>query len=112
MFFVTLLSVVVLIIPANMEKEQRAREEGTFVRSDELSRSDYVLKNGGRFDAWTVDLKAGQTLRAEIKTSEIVPYIFLMGPMAEESPPMVAESAKVSAGTATLAFAPSRPRCP
>ena len=42
------------------------REEGTFLRSEEVTENDHAFRDGsGTFDAWRVDLESGQVLRVK-----------------------------------------------
>ena len=102
--------IVLLAWLANMQERQRMREEGTFLRSEEVTENDHAFRDGsGTFDAWRVDLESGQVLRVKIRTSDSAPRFYVIGPMAAESPEVVVRSKPAGTAVATAEFSPSQP---
>lgn len=109
-FFLTVAIVGLMAWLTNIDEERRKREEGTWVRSERLTAQDHPFRDRrGTFDAWQVDLVAGQTLRVAMQSTEVTPYFYVIGPMAAESPAVVARSVKGSADVARGEFSPARP---
>lgn len=106
LFFGALAPILVLAGIVNAQEEARKREEGTFLRADQITRSDHPFSDGtGRFDGWVLELLAGQTLRASLQTSDLVPYFYVTGPLEAPSPAMLAESRETFDG-AMVEFTP------
>src|SRR5262245_35536502 len=110
LLFLSLVPVIVLARLANVQETARNRQEGMFVRSEQLTRNDHAFEDGsGTFDMWRVDLAPGQILRIKLTSSESTPYFFVMGPLAAASPEVLVRSEEPSAGAVLAEFSPSQP---
>jgi hypothetical protein len=109
-FFLTIAIVALLAWLTNIEEERRKREEGTWVRAERLTPQDHAFRDrSGTFDAWEVDLIPGQTLRVVMRSTGMPPYFHVIGPMALDSPPIVAKAVRSSADVVRGEFSPAQP---
>jgi hypothetical protein len=109
-FCLTLTALAALAWLSNVETQRRNREEGTFVRSDRLTPQDQAFPDrDGRFDGWRVNLVPGQTLRVAVYSAELPPSFYIVGPMALDSPGLVARSENDGADVARTEYSPSQP---
>ena len=109
LLLVTLALVVAIAFVANTARQKRMREQGSFTRSDSLSKGDHRFPDGGGiFDGWSVTMTIGQTLRVAVKTADLPAQFHIVGPMESDTPAIVQEGDAVAATEATAEFSPSQ----
>ena len=109
-FFGSFGLLTLLLALSSREEDRRKHEEGPFVRSEQITPSDYQFRDrSGRFDLWLTKLIPGQTLRAEVTATRIVPHLQVVGPMTSGSPKILALADSSSSTTATVEFSPHEP---
>lgn len=109
-FFGSFGLLTLLLALSSREEDRRKHEEGSFVRSEQITRFDHEFRDrSARFDLWLTELIPGQTLRVKVTATQIVPHLQVIGPMTSESPKSLAVADGSSSTTATVEFSPNEP---
>lgn len=110
LFFGSFGLLMLLAALSSREEARHKRKEGSFVRSEQITPSDYQFRNrSGKSDLWLTELIPGQTLRAEVTATRIAPHIRIVGPMASASPKVLMVGDSSGSTTATVEFSPDEP---